>query len=299
MLSHVSDPEPPRIPVRHMTSTLTLKKLNAAIKDWALRMAGLDLKAEYITTFPSEQNALDIFEGEWACRLPPPFENLRAGAAELFQDNRIAWLGERLQNIESMHVFECGPLEGAHTYMLEKMGVASILSVEASTHAFLRCLVLKELLQLRKSHFMLGDFVSYMRNGEHYDLVVACGVLYHLVKPVEAIALMSKVTDQVYIWTHYYDEEKIKERAILAHHFQSSSQAEFMGFKHSLHLQNYQSRLGNPGFMGGSERYSNWLSREDLIGALRFFGFDEITIQFDVADSPAGPNISLMAKRNA
>jgi hypothetical protein len=276
-----------------------LKKLNATIKDRALRMAGLDLKAEYIATLPSEQNALDIFAGEWACRLPPPFENLRCGSAELFQDERISWLGERLKNIEKTHVFECGPLEGAHTYMLEKMGVASILSVEASTHAFLRCLVLKEILQLKKSHFMLGDFVSFLRNGKHYDLVVACGVLYHLVNPVEAIALTAKLTDQVYIWTHYYDEEKIKARAVLAHHFQSSHQSEFDGFKHHLHRQHYQSRLGNPGFMGGSERYSHWLSREDLIGALRFFGFNDIAIQFDITDSPAGPNISLMATRKA
>ena len=278
--------------------TSSLKKLKAAVKDRALRMAGLDLKAEYITTRPSEQNALDIFKGEWATKLPPPFENLVGGTAELFQDNRIVWLGERLRNIESTHVFECGPLEGAHTYMLEKMGVASILSVEASTHAFLRCLVLKELLQLKKSHFMLGDFVSYMRDAKRYDLVVACGVLYHLLNPVEAIALISEMTDQVFIWTHYYDEEKIKARTILAHHFQSSSPAEHEGFKHFLHRQNYQSRLGNPGFMGGSERYSHWLSREDLIGALRFFGFNDINIQFDLADSPAGPNISLFARRS-
>jgi hypothetical protein len=296
-VGHIMGLRPPNSgnPADQMKSRID--KLNAAIKDRALRIVGLDLKAEYITTSPSDQNALDLFKGEWASRLPAPFENLSAGDADLFHDNRIVWLGERLNNIESMHVFECGPLEGAHTYMLEKMGAASILSVEASTHAFLRCLVLKELLQLKKSQFMLGDFVSYMRDAKRYDLVLACGVLYHLVNPVEAIALMSKVTDQLYLWTHYYDEDKIKARGILAHHFGSSSPAEHDGFKHLLHRQNYQSRLGNPGFMGGSERYSHWLSRDDLIGALNFFGFNDVEVQFDITDSPAGPNISLLARR--
>lgn len=274
-----------------------LQKLKAAMKDRALRLTGLELKMEYVTTLPSAQNALDLFEGEWTARLPSPFQNLKAGDAGVFQDARIAWLGERLDNPGSMHVLECGPHEGGHTYMLEQMGVASILSIEANTHAFLRCLVVKELLGLKRSRFMLGDFVTYLRNSDHYDLIVACGVLYHLVNPVEAIALMSKATDQLYIWSHYYDEQKIKKQPVLAHHFRSSSPAEYGGFKHTLHRQHYQTRLGNAGFNGGSEHYSHWLSRDDLIGSLKFFGFNDITIHFDYPDESIGPSISLLAKR--
>lgn len=276
---------------------ITSKKLNAVVKDRVLRLAGLDLKAEYITTFPSAQNALDIFKDEWASRLPAPFQDLKAGDTGLFEDGRINWLGERIGDVDQMHVLECGPLEGGHTYMLERLGVASILSIEANTRAFLRCLVLKELLGLQRSRFMLGDFVSYLRNCSRYDLIVACGVLYHLVNPVEAIALMANATDQLYIWTHYFDEDKVKAQPALARHFQSSALMEHNGFRHSVHRQNYQTRLGNPGFMGGSEYYSHWLSREDLLGALAFFGFNDIAIQFDQPDSLHGPNISLMAKR--
>lgn len=273
------------------------EKVKAVVLDRTLRLAGLDLKAEYVTTMPSSQNALDLFKKEWASKLPPPYENLLAGDADLFSDRRIAWLGERIDNIGTARVLECGPLEGGHTYMLERLGVASIESVEASTHAFLRCLVTKEILGLQRSHFLLGDFVSYLRTGKHYDLVVACGVLYHLINPVEAIALASRATDQFYIWTQYYDEAKIKARPTLTHRFQSSVSAEHDGFKHILHRQLYQTRLGNAGFMGGSESSSNWLSREDLIGALRFFGFNDVEIQFDDADAASGPSISLMAKR--
>src|ERR1700744_4908288 len=107
----------------------TLKKLKSAFKDRALRLSGLDLKAEYITSAPSPQNSLDIFKGEWASRFPPPFQELRAGEARLFEDERISWLGQVLGTISRMHVLECGPLEGGHTYMLEQLGASSILSV--------------------------------------------------------------------------------------------------------------------------------------------------------------------------
>jgi len=127
------------------------------------------------------------------------------------------------------------------------VGVASILSIEANTRAYLRCLVIKELLKLRKSQFVLGDFVGYLQNSKHYDLIVACGVLYHLVNPIEAIAYMSKATDQVYVWTQYYDKNTIDSQPMITHRFQSSAQSEYGGFRHTLHRQLYQTRLGNPG----------------------------------------------------
>jgi hypothetical protein len=241
-----------------------LKKLKSAFKDRALRLAGLDLKAEYVNGAPSPQNSLDIFKGEWASKMPPPFQDLKAGESKLFDDERISWLGEVLGTVSQMRVLECGPLEGGHTYMLEQLGAASILSVEANTRAFLRCLTVKELLGLSRSRFVLGDFVSYLRQGERHDLVIACGVLYHLTNPVEAIALMSKVTDTLYVWTHYYDEAKIKARRILSHHFQEPSSAVHEGYQHSIHRQHYQLRLGNPGFMGATRRVKIfWVRQPD------------------------------------
>ncbi|MGB8116728.1 MAG: class I SAM-dependent methyltransferase [Candidatus Sulfotelmatobacter sp.] len=274
-----------------------LKRLQAAVKDRALRLAGLELKIEYVTSPPSPQNVLDIFEGEWNAKLPPPLEDLKAGDVRVFEDERIAWLGKQLDNPGGLRVLECGPHEAGQTYMLERLGVSSILAIESNTHAFLRCLVLKELLELKRSRFMLGDFVSYLRTSNPFDLVVASGVLYHLLNPVEAIALISNVTDQVYIWSHYYDEEKIKARPILSHHFRSISSAEYNGFKHLLHQQFYQTRLGNAGFNGGAREYSNWLSREGLLGSLKFCGFNDLSIHYDHADDPIGPNISLLARR--
>lgn len=82
----------------------------------------------YITSFPCEQNALDIFKNEWASRLPEPFTQLAAGNIPLFEDVRINWCVKSLGGIQGQNILELGPLEAGHTYMLEKKGAASILS---------------------------------------------------------------------------------------------------------------------------------------------------------------------------
>lgn len=275
------------------------RSARALLTDRALRLLGLDLRAEYVQRPPTPQNALDLFRGEWASRLPEPFAGYSAGEADLFRDDRIAWLVARVGGVSGWRVLECGPLEGGHTYMLEGRGAGSVVAIEANTRAYLRCLITKELFGLDRSRFLLGDFVEYMRGGEEFDLVVACGVLYHLTDPVEAIALAARTAPRLYIWTHYFDAERIAARRALAFRFDGSSAAEHAGFRHTLHRQRYQTRRGNPAFFGGAEAHSHWLTREDLLGALRFFGYDRITLQFDRPDDPAGPNISLLAERSA
>lgn len=266
-------------------------------KDRLLGLLGLDLKTEHVRRAPDPQNALDIFRGEWATRFPAPLGDAAAGEADLFDDPRIRWLERALGGLTGLNVMECGPLEGGHTRMLEEAGAGSIVAVESNTRAYLRCLITKELLGLRRARFLLGDFVEYLREAPEFDLVVACGVLYHLTDPVEAIALSAKAAPRLYVWTHYYDAERIAARRSVALRFDGQTTAEHAGFRHTLHRQRYQTRRGNPGFFGGASAHSHWLTRQDLLGSLRHFGFDRVTIQFDRPDDAAGPNISLLAER--
>src|SRR5262245_47807546 len=48
----------------------------------------------YVRTAPGPQNALDIFRGEWASKLPPPLDRYQAGLHSLFDDTRIRWLDQ-------------------------------------------------------------------------------------------------------------------------------------------------------------------------------------------------------------
>jgi hypothetical protein len=111
-----------------------------------------DILDQYAASAPSPQNAIDIFEGEWASQLPDP--TLRAGSITLFDDYRIKWFAEHLGGFQNKTVLELGPLEAGHTYMLERLGAASILAIEANTRAFLKCLIVKELFDLRRARFL-------------------------------------------------------------------------------------------------------------------------------------------------
>src|SRR6185312_3462803 len=96
---------------------------------------------QYVRAVPDAQRALDVFAGDWWSSLPGACAGLKAGHLPLFADERISWAVEALGGVEGKNVLELGPLEGGHTYMLEQAGAESILAIEASTRAFLKCLI--------------------------------------------------------------------------------------------------------------------------------------------------------------
>jgi Protein of unknown function (DUF1698) len=84
-----------------------------------------------------------------------------------------------------MTVLELGPLEGAHTYRLQQLGAGRILAIESNVEAYLKCLIVKEALGMKRAEFMLGDFTLYLQEcTERFDLVFCCGVLYHMQDPL-------------------------------------------------------------------------------------------------------------------
>jgi len=253
---------------------------------------------QYIRTAPSDQNALDLFKGEWWSSMPPERADLVAGQTPLFIDPRMHFAVEALGGVAGRSVLELGPLEAGHTYMLEKAGAKEIVAVEANARAYLKCLIAKEVLGLAASKFAYGDFEEYLRNPpRRFDAVIACGVIYHLKNPVELILNLAKVTDRVYVWTQYFIAERVAAIAHMKHRFRQSEPAEVGGFRHTLNRYEYGDFLDTARFAGGSDNYSSWLSKDDLLGALRHAGFTGITIGEDDLGHANGPCISLVAKK--
>jgi hypothetical protein len=256
--------------------------------------AGLDW---YCTAAPSPRNALDIFRGEWLSILPAEWGADQGGVAPLFADDRVTRGLERLGGVAGQSVLELGPLEGGHSWMLERAGAASVTAVEANTRAFLKCLVVKELFGLRRTTFLCGDFVEYLRRDPpRFDLVLASGVLYHLRQPAELIALVARVTDRVLIWTHYYDEAVVRATPRLAAKFPGSWAAEYGEFRHRLHRQVYDN-ADSPRFCGGPAPDSHWMTRSDLLAGLNHFGFDDVAVLAEEAEYVHGPHILIAARR--
>ena len=207
----------------------------------------------------------------------------------------------QLGSIQGLSVLELGPLEGGHTYMLEQMGVASITAIESNTRAFLKCLIAKEIFSLQRSHFLCGDFIEYLRgNQQHFDLGIASGVLYHMRNPAELVWLLSQVTDKLLVWTHYYDEKAIRtqNQNNVTPRFSSPgvSKSEH-GFDHILYRYDYLHTLGWAGFCGGSEEYSCWMTRDDILKCFTFFGFKNIQTSFEHSDHPNGPAFAFLATK--
>jgi SAM-dependent methyltransferase len=258
-----------------------------------LRKNSLD---EFARAAPDPQGMLDLFRGEWSSRLPPPWDSLSAGTAPLFEDPRIRWADERLGGFRGRTVLELGPLEGGHTYMIEQAGATRITAVEANGRAFLKCLVVKELLGLPRARFLHGDFLLHLeKEDSKADLLVACGVLYHLREPVRLIELAARASDRLFLWTQYFDEALVAENPGLAGRFGPTGEAEHRGFRYRTHPQDYGFALNRRGFRGGSAPSSVWMEREDILGALRHFGFHHIEIGFDEPRHPHGPAFAVAA----
>ena len=260
----------------------------------------------YVREAPSPQTAIDAFAGAWASRFPDDV-GVRAGEADLFDDARVAWWLEQTGGIDGWHVVELGPLEGGHTARLEHAG-ASVTAIESNRHAFLKCLITKELLGLERSHFLLGDFLPWLEERgmgaraadpdvEPVDLVVASGVLYHAPDPLRLLAALAGVTDRLAIWTHYYDAE-IGARPEQRRLFDPEvGHGELAGVDVALHRRAYLEALDHDGFCGGPEDVAVWLERDDLLAVLDALGYDHIEVGADDRTHPQGANLLLYAER--
>lgn len=251
----------------------------------------------YNMTFPCDQNAVDIFKGEWSSRFPE-FAGVQAGTIPLFDDERIKWLLSSV-DVSNLNLLELGPLEGGHSYMLEKAGAKKITAIEANTKAFLKCLITKEIIGLKRTKFLCGDFVNYLENNnDTYDGVIACGVLYHMSDPVRLIHLISRsAIDFIFIWTHYYDENWVKKNSN-KERFSGSIQYKYMDLLVNYHRQNYLLKKSNiVGFCGGGYGFSYWMSRDQIIDTLSYFGFTRHQISFDEYNHPNGPSFAIIARR--
>ena len=250
----------------------------------------------YVTAPPSDQAALNLFEGVWASQVPIP--GTVSGSAPLFADARIDWMVEQAGSIQGLDLLELGPLEAGHTKMMLDYNAASVLAIEANTLAYLRCLIVKELLGLKNAHFLLGDFVSYLAACERrIDLIVACGVLYHLTDPLATLADLSRLTDRIFIWSHFFDAEKMAPDDPRRVGLTGDSYVRTLdGFDMRYHSRSYGENL-QTSFSGGIMSGSVWVERDEVIAYLEKCGFT-VTIGFDEAHHQNGPAACLYAQRH-
>ena len=268
-------------------------RLAETFSTWVSGLFRRSVLEAFVGTDQPAQNAVDIFKGRWASKLPEHL-GVAAGEVPLFDDDRIRWMDERF-GIRGKSVIELGPLEGGHSYMLEQHGAKRVVAIESNTQAYLRCLVVKELLELTHTRFLCADFVEHLKNlTERFDLCVASGVLYHMANPAELITLVSRSADAMLLWTHYYDREIVRRHPHLAHKFQDSVEVEHEGFHHTLYRKDYGARLYSRLSLGGPKPYANWMARDEILACLEHAGMHDIQVRFEDKDHGGGPCFAVL-----
>ena len=265
---------------------------------------GLDVGEVYEARAPADQNAIDLLPG-WNHAFPPDM-GVSAGAGHMYADPRIFWAIEQFGSLETSRVLELGPLEAAHTQMLHRAGAARIDAVEANKIAYLRCLVAKEIWDLPRARFHLGDFVSGLETETRYDLIVACGVLYHMTDPLLLLERIAARADRVYIWTHYFDEaelppgdnRRVAFKDAKPPHEEVTKTVEFHGVEMTLHLRSYYRAWSDSKYCGGPIDRHFWLEKAQLLAALRALGFNRLSVAHEEPAHVNGPAMSVFAARD-
>lgn len=255
----------------------------------------LDKKFE--DRMPSHQNAIDIFTDKWASKVESVYPGVMSGIAPMFTEEdqrpRIAarHLGVVPMSLHDMSVLELGPLEAAHTYQLAKLGAKEIIAIESNIEAYIKCLIVKEILNIPRAKFLLGDCIRFMEeNEQRFDMVFCSGILYHMEDPFKLIEAISDRTDRVFLWTHYYSD------AVSTSPARQAREVERGGIR----LKYWEVEYGDMGygkFWGGNKKTAAWLEKEDIIRCFTHFGFD-VTVHDDSMVHPGGPNINATAIRN-
>jgi hypothetical protein len=287
----------PRIAAGLRKTAEELAKAARRDEPWAAKKKGAVLD-EYVVGMPSAQNAIDVLPG-WNQALPPDV-GVTAGHAAFYNDPRILWALEQFGSIEKSKILELGPLEGAHTYILERHGPAIIHAIEANKLSFLRCLVVKELLDLKTAKFFLGDFMEWLENGpERYDFIVASGVLYHMTDPVRLLELISQRTDAFYLWTHYASDEVMPAGDPRRSAFVGSGRVqECHGLRIRLYQRSYHGAWRSKSFCGGMRDLHCWVEKDDIVALIHALGFDDVRIAHDEPGHQNGPSFSIFARRS-
>jgi len=244
---------------------------------------------------PSPDNLVRMFEDQWVSALP----GYASGEAPLFDDHRIKWGLERAGGVQGKRVLELGPLEGGHTYMLQKAGARAVTSIEANSICYTKCLLVQRLYGLDRVDFQLGNFIPWLQTTrESFDLAVAVGVLYHTVDPVEVLENLTRLSPHILLWTHYVDLKAMpKTDPRYRHGITGIERRQYRDLDYRVFRRQYHGNATTDAkFCGGVHTAPVWLEKRTIRRVLDLNGFD-VEIAFDEPGHPAGPAVCMFATR--
>ena len=96
-------------------------------------------------------------------------------------------------------VLEIAPFFGTHTQIIESHGAKNITLVEFNDHA------ISILKRTQNKHTIINDDIfNYLQTKREFDVVVCCGLLYHLHSPLYLLELIANMVDPEYLYIETY-----------------------------------------------------------------------------------------------
>ncbi|MES0134594.1 hypothetical protein NKJ88_06465 [Mesorhizobium sp. M0016] len=253
----------------------------------------------YSSELPSKQAAIDVFSGRWTSGFPRESGLKSGGVVPLFDDPRIAYLVNKLgASIVGINAVELGPLEGGHSYSLIRAGVGELTAIEGNSFCYLKTLITKEVLNLTNLHVEYGEVEKWLdTESRKFGLIVASGILYHLVDPLRALVNMTRRSDSIFLWTHFFDEEYMPAGDLRRVAFSGRvTAAQYMGYTAEYYWRSYLGAQTTDLFNGGIHDTSVWMSRKGILHTFARAGFD-VEESFVAADHVNGPSACFLAQR--
>lgn len=242
-----------------------------------------------ITESPNDRNGFELFKGRWKYDYETMSVVDVVKSAEKIGIPRLC--SETFEGFGNFDILELGPADGYHSFLLEKNGARSVLSIEGNIESFLKCLVMKNALSMR-TKYVLGDFTKYLfQQDVHADLIFASGVLYHLTDPIEFLVRCGEVAQHIYIWTFVYDADAIDANPYERRRFirDVAQQKTIRGANFDYFERLYEPIiLGSAKFAGGLYPSAHWLDKETLFRAVELAGYEVVrTFNDDFGGIPA------------
>lgn len=179
---------------------------------------------------------------------------------------------------DAREILEFGSLEGGHTFNLARRpGVKRVVALEARASNLERAVFVQHLLDISNIEFKVANLEEIdLTTFGKFDALFCSGLLYHLPEPWKLISQFSKLSSNLFIWTHYADDNQANE---IINGYAGKSYRE--------------AGISDP--LSGLSNVSFWPTLSSLIKMLTQNGYQKIHVLENNLTHPHGPAVIMAA----